>query len=155
MCLRSKKKNSLCLKGFLGVKEWRFFIFKYLILEIVTFLYCANKEIKTLNREYLHNITAVFFSNKKNRLTAYFLLPCLHSRLQYLSAKKKNKKQKTKTKQKTKQNKYSSLWPLRWDIRACSEHSGTHIAIRLLGVYDPCLRQHIRILVLRNTDPAA
>ena len=81
-----------------------FFIFKYLILEIVTFFYYANKEIKTLKREYLQNITAVFFSNKKNGLTAYVLLPCLHSRLQYLSAKKKKKK-KSKTKQKTKQNK--------------------------------------------------
>ena len=124
-----------------------FFIFKYLILEIVTFFYYANKEIKTLNREYLQNITAVFFSNKENGLTAYVLLPCLHSRLQYLSAKK--------TITITKQNTYSSLWPLRCDIRACSEQSGTHIAIRLIGVYDPCLRQHIRILVLRNTDPAA
>ena len=81
------------------------FIFKYLILEIVTFFYHANKEIKTLNREYLQNITAVFFSNKENGLTAYVLLPCLHSRLQYLSAKKNKNKNKTKnkTKHKTKQ----------------------------------------------------
>ena len=65
-----------------------FFIFKYLVLKIVTFFYYANKEIGTLNREYLQNIKAVFFSNKKNRLTAYVLLPCLHFRLQYPSAKK-------------------------------------------------------------------
>ena len=74
------------------------FIFKYLILEIVTFFYYANKEIKTLNREYLQNITAVFFSNKENGLTAYVLLSCLHSRLQYLSAKKQKNKNKNKTK---------------------------------------------------------
>ena len=43
-----------------------FFIFEYLVLEIVTFLYYANKEIEALNREYLQNIAAVFFSNKKN-----------------------------------------------------------------------------------------
>ena len=54
-----------------------FFIFKRLDLEIVTFFYYAHKEIETLNRKYLQNITAVF-------------LPCLHFRLHYLSAKKKN-----------------------------------------------------------------
>ena len=42
-------------------------------------------------------------------------------------------------------------------VLLCSTH-GTHIdlrlTIRLLGVDDPCLRQHMRILVLRKTDPA-
>ena len=60
------------------MKEGRF-SFLNIFSEIVTFFYYANKEIKTLNREYLQNITAVFFSNKKNSLTctAYVLLPCL------------------------------------------------------------------------------
>ena len=85
-----------------------FFIFKYLILDI-PFFYYANKEIKTLNREYLQNITAVFFSNKKNRLTA---MCCCHV-YTLGSSTFLQKKTKTKTKQNTKQNKYSSLWPLR------------------------------------------
>ena len=50
-----------------------FFIFEYLVLEIVTFLYYANKEIQALNREYLQNIAAVFVSNKRIRLTASVL----------------------------------------------------------------------------------
>ena len=56
-----------------------FFIFKYLVLGIVTFLYYANEEIETLNRKYLQNIAAVIFSNKRIRLTASVLFPCLHS----------------------------------------------------------------------------
>ena len=59
-----------------------FFIFEYLVLEIVTFLYYANKEIEALNREYLQNIAEVIFSNKRIRLTASVLLPCLHPWLQ-------------------------------------------------------------------------
>ena len=90
-----KKKFSVFERLF-RYERMVFFIFKYLILEIVTFFYYANKEIKTLNREYLQNITAVFFSNKENGLTAYVLLSCLHSRLQYLSAKKQKNKNKNK-----------------------------------------------------------
>ena len=53
-------------------------------------MYYANKEIETLNREYLQSIAAVFFSKKRIRLTASVLLPCVHSRLEYLSVKKSN-----------------------------------------------------------------
>ena len=44
-------------------------------------------DIETLNREYIENIAAVFFSNKRNRLTASVLMPCLHTWRQYLSVK--------------------------------------------------------------------
>ena len=64
-----------------------FLILKYLVFDIVTFLYYANMDIEALNKEYIQNIAAVFISNKRNRLTASVLLPCLHSWRQYLSVK--------------------------------------------------------------------
>ena len=105
-------------------------------------MYYANKEIETLHREYLQSIAALFFSNKRIRLTASVLLPCVHSCLEYLCVKK---------------NKYSSPWGEREGL-ARNTH-GTHIALRLtiglVGIDDPCLRQRMRILVLRKTDTAA
>ena len=47
-----------------------FLILKYLVFDIVTFLYYANMDIEALNKEYIQNIAAVFISNKRNRLTA-------------------------------------------------------------------------------------
>ena len=92
----------------------------------------ANKEIETLNREYLQNIVAVFFFNKRKRLTASVLLPCLHSWLQFLFAKNQI---------------YFSLRPLRLGgTEGFTQNTqGTHTALTLSsslpGVDDPCLRE--------------
>ena len=139
-CAYKVKNNSCLFERLCRYRGMAFFNFKYLVLGIVTFLYYASKEIETLKRKYLQNIAAVFVSNKRIRLTASVLSALLAP---VTFCEKPNMP-------------VCSPWGEREGL-AQNTH-GTHIAlrlsIRLLGVDEPCLRQHMRILVFRKTDPA-
>ena len=104
-CAYEVKNNSCLFEKLCRYRIMEFFILKCLVLQRVTLLYYANKEIETLNRNYLKSIAAVFFSDKRIRLTASVLLPCLHSWLEYLSVKNQ------------------TFQSLRWERGSCSEHT--------------------------------
>ena len=79
------------------------------------------------------------------RLTTCVLLPCLHSWLQDLSVEKEEKEN---------QIFQFAVIEVRERLLLGTHTQGTYIALRLsitfLGVDDPCLRQHMRILALRK-----